>query len=87
MGDRRIADRREREKGIIRLRLRDAIIYVVVAIILIIQLFLNIILFIKNQKYKEEINYYENEYYTTDEVEEDYNNFDYDSSDENDILE
>lgn len=79
MGDRRIGDRREREKGVIKIKFKDAIIYAVIAIILIISIIMNIIYFNLYKKYKKDyetmIEYYSNQYSKNDEIEEEKVNY------------
>ena len=52
MGDRRVADRRARPRGVINVKLKDAIIVLVIATVLIISISANIVLGVKYNKYK-----------------------------------
>ena len=53
MGDRRIGDRREKEKGVIRIKFKDAVKYVIIGIVLLISIATNIVLAIKLNQYKK----------------------------------
>ena len=53
MADRRQGDRREPEKGVIKIQFKDAVIYVVLAAIIIISIIFNIVLGIKLHHYRE----------------------------------
>lgn len=53
MADRRQGDRREPEKGVIKIPFKDAVIYVVLAAIIIISIVFNIVLAIKLHHYRE----------------------------------
>ena len=52
MGDRRVGDRRDRENGVIRIKFKDAVKYIIVGIILIISIAANIVLATKLKQYK-----------------------------------
>lgn len=60
MADRRMGDRREQEKGVIRIEFKDAIIYLIITIVLIISISSNIVLVLRNKQYKKEIERYKN---------------------------
>lgn len=53
MGDRRMGDRREKEQGVIRIKFKDAVTYVVLGVILLISLIVNIVLGIKLHEYRK----------------------------------
>ena len=53
MEDRIQVDRREPEKGVIKIPFKDAVIYVVLAAIIIISIVFNIVLAIKLHHYRE----------------------------------
>lgn len=52
MGDRRVGDRREKQRGVINVKFKDAAIILIVAVTLIVSLSSNIILASKYKKYK-----------------------------------
>ena len=52
MGERRMGDRREKEKGVIKVKLHEAIVIIVITIVLLISISANIILAIKYNQYK-----------------------------------
>ena len=60
MADRRKGDRREPENGVVKIQFKQAIIYLIFAIILIISISANIVLTVKNRDYKERIEFYRN---------------------------
>lgn len=60
MGDRRVADRRAKEEGVIKIQFKSAIIYLTIAVILIVSVSANIVFFIRNRSYRDEIEYYQN---------------------------
>ena len=53
MGDRRVADRREKETGVIKIKFEDAVKYAIVGVILTVSIVANIILAVKLHKYIE----------------------------------
>ncbi len=59
MPDRRVADRRAPEKGVIKIPLKTAIIGTIVSIVLITSFAGNIVLAVRNSYYKEELAKYE----------------------------
>lgn len=63
MGDRRISDRREKESGVIKIKFKTAAIILIIFIIFLLSFSANIVLFIKNKQYKEDLNYYQEAYY------------------------
>ena len=75
MGDRRMGDRRAPEKGVIKIPLKNAILYIIIAAILIVSVSANIVL---GKLYLEYKKYYENEleeeYDVSEAIEEDINN-------------
>ena len=62
MGDRRIGDRREKETGVIKVQFKDAVIYLIISVILIISVSANIVLAIRNIHYKQELALYDESY-------------------------
>ena len=60
MGDRRVEDRREKEKGVIKIKLEDAVKYIVIGIILTISIITNIVLAVKLNQYKKSAELYLN---------------------------
>ena len=62
MGDRRIGDRREAEEGIIKVQFKDAVVYLIISVVIIISVSANIVLAIRNMHYKEELALYEENY-------------------------
>lgn len=62
MGDRRQVDRRSPEKGVIKIKFSDAILYLTIAMILILSLLINVVLIYKNNQYKKEIENYKTVY-------------------------
>lgn len=73
MGDRRMGDRREREKGVIKIKFKDAIIYIIIAALFIISVSVNIIFINLYSKYKKDyesiVEYYANQYSKNEELE------------------
>ena len=61
MGDRRQGDRRESEKGVLKIKFKNAVIYALIAIVLILSLSINVFLSILNRKYRTIIDQYESE--------------------------
>ena len=66
MSDRRIGDRRAQEPGVIRIKFKEAVWYIILIVVLVISITLNIVFAIKS-KYKkdtEAIDYdYSEDYY------------------------
>ena len=60
MADRRIGERRSPEKGVIKIQFKDAITYLIFAVIIIISVSANIILAIKLKTANQYISYYKN---------------------------
>ncbi len=65
MGERRIGDRRAPEKGVIKVPFKDAVIYLVFSIIIIISVSANIVLASLYNKYRTA---YESEIYYEEDV-------------------
>lgn len=59
MADRRMGDRRTPDKGTINIKFKDAVIYLVISIIIIVSVSANIVLIKKNREYKKTIELYE----------------------------
>lgn len=55
MGDRRVGERREKEKGVIKFKIKDIIGYAILGAMLIVSLILNVILANQNANYKVEL--------------------------------
>lgn len=74
MADRRVGDRRTPDKGTIVIQFKDAVIYIVIAIIMIISLSANIILIRRNIQYKNVLEdyYFDDNYEEYDDAEDDY---------------
>lgn len=59
MGDRRQGDRREPEKGVVRVKFSDAVIYVLIVIILVAAFTIIALLSLQNRTLKEQLAEYE----------------------------
>lgn len=59
MADRRMGDRRTPDKGTINIKFKDAVIFIVISIIIIVSVSANIVLIRKNREYKKTIELYE----------------------------
>lgn len=88
MGDRRQGDRREKPKGEITIKFKDAIMYLILAIFIIVSVSANIILLIRNKQYKEVIEYYESDledYSYYDDYYDYYDEYEDNAIDENEV--
>ena len=75
MGDRRMGDRRSAEEGVIKIKTQDAIVYLIIAVVIITSVTVNIILGILYNRYKDEYNSliesdYESDYEEESEIDE-----------------
>ena len=66
MSDRRMGDRRTPDKGMLVIPFKDAVIYIVIATIMIISVTANVILLNRNKQYKDLIESY---YYDDEDIE------------------
>lgn len=63
MGDRRISDRIEKETGVIKIKFKTAAIILIIFVIFLLSFSANIVLFIRNKQYKENLSYYQEAYF------------------------
>lgn len=68
MGDRRMGDRRAPEKGVIRIPLKHAIIYILIAAVIIVSVATNIVLLVRLSQYEDLYDELVHEYYDDSEV-------------------